>query len=93
MSGKIINLSDHYNGPQYNKQLGEIENYLGDVIDELRNRAVNLAMVGPWQSYNKDQPEGTRIHIDDEALSDCGDKRVEWMVSLIEMIQDFIEHE
>ena len=75
MSGKIINLSDHYDGLQYNKELGEIEKYLWDVIAELRNRAVNLSMVGPWQSYNKDQPEGTRIQIDDEAFSDCGDKR------------------
>jgi len=45
MSGKIINLSDHYDGLQYNKQLSEIENYLRDVIAELRNRAVSLAMV------------------------------------------------
>ncbi len=74
----------------YEAQLGEIREFIDGLDLWFQSKALNLAMEGPWKEWSDEQPHGSMVAFDEEALGDCGDPLVLMLLGLYERVFELI---
>jgi hypothetical protein len=77
MPGNVIKLSKaRKRSTKYAEQLGDLVDHLEDAVVILTEDLVDLAMAGPWATWDSQQPVGTEADISLPALADTRDGNV-----------------
>ena len=80
--------------PAFSELLQETLGAIDAAADQLIERVVSLAMIGPWRVWSDQQPIGALWCGSDEglveALSDCGDARIKRLAILWGEMQDVL---
>ncbi|MDR2814932.1 MAG: hypothetical protein LBB79_09830 [Prevotellaceae bacterium] len=73
---------------KYYNMRSEIDEWLGEIAEQLFSRMVDLALAGKWQKWAKKQPVGTVFEFSYEMICDTGDANVDALVELLDTIGD-----
>ena len=74
---KIIKLKNE----EYMKRLNQTILLLENTLAQLESDAINLALLGKWQNWSDQQPEGAMFNFS-EAIHETGDANVDIIIEL-----------
>ena len=85
---KIISLTDY---AQYRKTLSKLIKQIDGISGKIHDKLFCLACQGKWKEWDKAQPIGTEIYIDDEMLRNTGDKNIDLLWEVLDKIGEVKE--
>ena len=85
---KIISLKEY---ARYKKKLSQLIDLASNTADEIENELFTVACLGKWKEWDKSQPVGARIYVDEEMLRSTGDKNIDLLWEILDKIREVKE--
>jgi len=87
-NSKIISLN-HY--AQYKKTLSKLIKQMDSISNKIHDELFNLACQGKWEEWDKAQPVGTELYVDNEMLRNTGDQNIDLLWEVLDKIEEVKE--
>ena len=85
---KTIGFNDY---DKYQATLSTLINQVNSISKEIHENLFDLACQGKWKEWDKNQPLGTTLYVDDDMLRNTGDKNIDLLWEVLDKITEVKE--
>ena len=88
---RMANVIDFKDFVNYKKKLSEVIQQVTELSEAIEENLFDLACLGKWKEWDKQQPVGTEFYVTEEMLRNTGDKNIDLLWSVLDKIEDVKE--
>ena len=87
-NSKTISINEY---DKYQATLSKLINKMNSISKEIHENLFDLACQGKWKEWDKNQPLGTTLYVDDDMLRNTGDKNIDLLWEVLDKIKEVKE--